>query len=66
TNLWDEQRNCLVHIDEAGADMQKEVVAEHEKALDALANALLERGTLSGEDIKQVVLPFQGRPAAEP
>jgi ATP-dependent metalloprotease len=32
---------------------------QHEKALHALANALLEYETLSAEEIKRILLPYQ-------
>lgn len=38
----------------------KALLKKHEKALHALANALLEYETLSAEDIKRVLLPYSG------
>ena len=34
-------------------------MSQHEKALHALANALLEYETLSSEDIKRILLPYR-------
>lgn len=34
-------------------------IFQHEKALHALANALLEYETLSAEDIKRILLPYR-------
>lgn len=36
------------------------MLLQHEKALHALANALLEYETLSAEDIKRVLVPYSG------
>ncbi|GAB2293970.1 ATP-dependent zinc metalloprotease FTSH 11, chloroplastic/mitochondrial [Dionaea muscipula] len=40
----------------------KHLLQKHEKALHALANALLEHETLTAEDIQQILLPFQEQP----
>ncbi|KAG8390381.1 hypothetical protein BUALT_Bualt01G0077500 [Buddleja alternifolia] len=39
----------------------KALLKKHEKALHALANALLEYETLSSEEIKRILLPYNGR-----
>ncbi|XP_021729036.1 ATP-dependent zinc metalloprotease FTSH 11, chloroplastic/mitochondrial-like [Chenopodium quinoa] len=40
-------------------DRVKSLLKKHEKALHALANALLEYETLSSEDIKRILLPYR-------
>ncbi|GMH08915.1 hypothetical protein Nepgr_010755 [Nepenthes gracilis] len=40
-------------------DRVKALLKKHEKALHALANALLEHETLSAEDVKHILLPFR-------
>ncbi|XP_002513581.2 ATP-dependent zinc metalloprotease FTSH 11, chloroplastic/mitochondrial isoform X1 [Ricinus communis] len=40
-------------------DRVKKLLKKHEKALHALANALLEYETLSAEDIKRILLPYR-------
>ncbi|XP_073109149.1 ATP-dependent zinc metalloprotease FTSH 11, chloroplastic/mitochondrial isoform X2 [Elaeis guineensis] len=42
-----------------GSEMQSRLDAEHEKALHALANALLEYETLTADEIKQILNPYQ-------
>ncbi|XP_047333553.1 ATP-dependent zinc metalloprotease FTSH 11, chloroplastic/mitochondrial [Impatiens glandulifera] len=46
-------------------DRVKALLKKHEKALHALANALLEYETLSSEDIKNILLPYQGGQISE-
>ncbi|XP_065868431.1 ATP-dependent zinc metalloprotease FTSH 11, chloroplastic/mitochondrial [Euphorbia lathyris] len=46
-------------------DRVKALLKKHEKALHALANALLEYETLSAEDIKRILLPYLERPLPE-
>ncbi|KAL8160313.1 hypothetical protein V2J09_001850 [Rumex salicifolius] len=41
-------------------DRVKALLKKHEKALHALANALLEYETLNSDDIKRVLLPYKG------
>ncbi|XP_038973430.1 ATP-dependent zinc metalloprotease FTSH 11, chloroplastic/mitochondrial isoform X3 [Phoenix dactylifera] len=43
----------------SGSEMQSRIDAEHEKALHALANALLEYETLTADEIKQILNPYQ-------
>lgn len=43
----------------------KDLLKKHEKELHVLASALLERETLTAEDIKTILLPFQEKPPAE-
>lgn len=38
----------------------KYFLLQHEKALHALANALLEYETLNSEEIKRILLPYSG------
>ncbi|RVW26730.1 ATP-dependent zinc metalloprotease FTSH 11, chloroplastic/mitochondrial [Vitis vinifera] len=40
-------------------DRVKALLKKHEKALHALANALLECETLNAEDIKRILLPYR-------
>ncbi|KAK8656051.1 hypothetical protein V6N13_108610 [Hibiscus sabdariffa] len=53
----------LIHIKERPSlEMQSRIDAKQEKALHALANALLEYETLSAEEIKRILLPYwEGR-----
>ncbi|WCJ36803.1 ATP-dependent zinc metalloprotease FtsH [Euphorbia peplus] len=46
-------------------DRVKALLKKHEKALHALANALLECETLSAEEIKRILLPYLERPLPE-
>ncbi|KAI9162602.1 hypothetical protein LWI28_028866 [Acer negundo] len=47
-------------------DRVKALLKKHEKALHALANALLEYETLSAEDIKRILLPYREGRLPEP
>ncbi|PIA34613.1 hypothetical protein AQUCO_03700121v1 [Aquilegia coerulea] len=49
----------VVRLLKEAYDRVKALLKKHEKALHALANALLEYETLSAEDIKRIVLPFR-------